>query len=580
MEVTLRQLRSGPDGIPEYADSEVSAEVLTIGSGSASQVQLLGRSVLPEHAVIRGNVISARGRARLKVNGADCRSASLKPGDVIEIAGHRITVTPVPPGFDLALTIEPDTEAKKSEFEGAFRTDPSQTWLSKRRATWALVLATPLLIFLIPFATVVAQRNGVTLPSWLPDDQMWSAGPLIPAHEQAAGRRCEACHTSFFARVRDSDCRECHKSIVDHITPVDLAQTQLGPQARCGSCHQEHGGGTLVMRGDTLCTDCHSRPRERFGRLNLAAVSGFSKQEHPAFKATVLRPVAVSAAQLASLPERDTPAGAAAQVWTPVQVPVTGGQESSNLKFSHRQHLDGSLVQRRADSQPLACGDCHVLTPDGTQFEPITMAATCSGCHDLSFDARNPTRQLPHGRPGDAILLVQDYYAHKLLDPGSIPETARPAAAPRRLPDSKGSEQACESGTPAARGACFAELEILTQFTRRGCVSCHEVSDAGRGAPAQDRFTIQPVRLVSDYLPGVHFSHRAHAVQNGLTGQRACLSCHEATASQDSRRLMIPDRGKCLECHGETPARDRVQLGCVSCHAYHADHSERPSQHT
>jgi predicted CXXCH cytochrome family protein len=322
--------------------------------------------------------------------------------------------------------------------------------------------------------------------------------------------------------------------------------------------------------------DCHAGPQDRLGKLQLAAVYGFSKDAHPDFKATVLRPVKVSATQLASLSERDTPpSGAEALVWELTRVPVTAGEETSNLKFSHKEHLDVSRVQRRSDSQALQCKDCHVLTPDGTQFEAITMAGVCSGCHELTFDERNPTRQLPHGQPRDAILLIQDYYAHKLMDPGSVPDVP----PRRRLPDSTGATQDCQAGTPQQRGVCRAEQEILTQFTRRGCVSCHEVGDAGRG-PMPERFTVQPVRLVSDYFPGVRFSHRAHAVQKSLTGQQACLSCHEATASEDSRKLMIPDRGKCLECHGETPALDRVQLQCVSCHAYHADHSARPSQHT
>jgi predicted CXXCH cytochrome family protein len=566
-------------------DSEVSAQALTIGSAADQQLQLLGRAVLPAHAVIRGEAasISARGRAALTVNGQRTRTQRLSPGDVIEIGRHRITVTPPPPGFDLALTVEPDTQTAKGEYESAFRTQLDQTWLSKRRFTWALLILTPLLIFLIPFATTLAHRAGTELPSFLPDDQMWTAGPLIPAHEQAAARRCEACHKSFFSLVQDGQCRECHKSVVDHVTPQHLAQTQLGPAARCGECHQEHNapGGSLVARSNTLCVDCHARPDPAFGGLKVAAVSGFSPSGHPAFKATVLRPKVIPAAQLADLSQRDAPAeGTEALLWEQVAVPVAGGLESSNLKFSHAEHLDKDRVLRPADSRALECGDCHQLTTDGTQFKPVTMAAACRSCHELTFDPRNPRRQLAHGKPRDAILLIQDYYAHKYLDPGAVPDEA-PRQPRRRMPDEAASEQEnCQTGTPTQRGQCRAELEVMTQFTRRGCVSCHAVGDAGRGIALQDRFTVRPVRVVADYLPGVHFSHRAHAVQKNLTGQAACLSCHAAGTSTETTRLMIPDRGKCLECHGETPARDRVQLQCVSCHAYHADHSDRPSSQT
>lgn len=583
MEVSIRQLQQGPDGITEQVDSEVSTEALTIGSAADQQLQLLGRAVLRSHAVIRlsggrASITTRRG-ARVQVNTRWVSSARLNPGDVIEIAGHRITVETAPPGFDLALTVEPDSDINKSEFESAFRTELEQTWLSKRRATWALLVLTPLLIFLIPFVATMSHRGGGTPLPWLPDDQMWSAGPLIAAHQQASAQRCEVCHKSFFVTVQDTECRSCHRTIQDHVGKDHLAQTRLGEPARCGSCHQEHNAlnGSLVARSNGLCVGCHGRSDALFAGLKLAQVESFTN--HPLFKATVLRPVDVPVAQLASLNRQDTPAeGAALLRWDPVRVPVKGGQETSNLKFSHAQHLDPLRVQRQKDNQPMECHDCHELTPDGTQFEPITMAKVCSGCHELTFDERNPRRQLPHGKPADAILLIQDYYAHKLLDPGAVPDEPPKR---RRMPDQAPTEiETCTGGTPAQRGICRAEMEVRTQFTRQGCVSCHVVKDAGRGRPLQERFTVLPVRLVNDYLPGVHFSHRAHAVQKNLTGQAACLSCHAATVSEDSSRLMIPDRDKCQECHGETPARDRVQLQCVSCHAYHADHSQRPSQQT
>jgi predicted CXXCH cytochrome family protein len=581
LEVQLRQLRQGPDGTPEYADAELSAETVTIGSAADQQVQLLGRDIAAAHAVIKGSgsslTITARGSARLRVNGRFSRASRLKPKDVIEIAGNRISVTAPPPGFDLALTIELDAQVKKSEFESAFRTEIDQTWLSKRRTAWALFVVTPLVIFLIPFGATLMQREGRPLPGWLLDDGFWSAGPLTPAHAQAAGRRCEACHLEFFVHVKDQECRKCHTNIVDHVTSEHLTQTKLGPTARCGECHEEHNsaGGSLVVRAESLCVKCHARSEQLFGSLQLEAVSGFSQSRHPTFRATVLRPTAVAGAALASLAGQSSPAGAETVVWRTVQVPVAGGLETSNLKFSHAEHLDGSRVQRRADSKPLECADCHALESDGAHFAPVTMATSCSGCHELTFDERAPDRQLPHGKPRDAILLIQDYYAHKYMDGATVDE----GPIRRRLPDSSAAQQVVCTGPPAQRGACRAQVEILTQFTRRGCVSCHEVTDHG-GAVLQERFTVRPVRLVSDYLPGVHFSHRTHAVQKNLTGQAACLSCHGAKDSKDSRPLMIPDRGKCLECHGDTVARDRVELQCVSCHAYHADHSERPSPQT
>ena len=53
MEALLRELHEGPDGIPEYRDTEISDADLTIGSAADQRIQLLDRAVAPEHAVIR-----------------------------------------------------------------------------------------------------------------------------------------------------------------------------------------------------------------------------------------------------------------------------------------------------------------------------------------------------------------------------------------------------------------------------------------------------------------------------------------------------------------------------------------------
>ena len=60
MEALLRELREGPDGIPEYRDTEISGAELTIGSAADQRIQLLGRAVAPEHAVIRKSGVEAR----------------------------------------------------------------------------------------------------------------------------------------------------------------------------------------------------------------------------------------------------------------------------------------------------------------------------------------------------------------------------------------------------------------------------------------------------------------------------------------------------------------------------------------
>jgi hypothetical protein len=53
MDILIRQLKDGPDGVAEYNDTELAADSLTIGSGAESSLQLLGESVAAEHAIIR-----------------------------------------------------------------------------------------------------------------------------------------------------------------------------------------------------------------------------------------------------------------------------------------------------------------------------------------------------------------------------------------------------------------------------------------------------------------------------------------------------------------------------------------------
>src|ERR1044071_4458972 len=106
MEALLRELHEGPDGIPEYRDTEISANDLTIGSAPDQRIQLLGSAVAPEHAVIRKSgsklEVSCRGGARIRFNDREVSAAKLEIGDIIELAGHKLTIAEPPGGFDVA----------------------------------------------------------------------------------------------------------------------------------------------------------------------------------------------------------------------------------------------------------------------------------------------------------------------------------------------------------------------------------------------------------------------------------------------------------------------------------------------
>ncbi|HJY37785.1 MAG TPA: hypothetical protein VJ299_09980, partial [Steroidobacteraceae bacterium] len=169
----------------------------------------------------------------------------------------------------------------------------------------------------------------------------------------------------------------------------------------------------------------------------------------------------------------------------------------------------------------------------------------------------------PHGKPREVVLTLQDYFTRKFSDPNA----GKPTRERRRLPGHEEEEQTC-TGAPFDCAMRSAHAEIENQFTRRGCVGCHRVVDT-KSESDFDRFQVYPIRFARDYFPAGRFDHRSHQIQGKLTDDAACLSCHKAKESQDSKDLLLPRMGKCEECHGDRPAVERVAVQCVSCHAYH-----------
>ena len=590
MEVLLREWRRGNEST--YADRTVSTDVITIGRAPDSVIQLLDPGVADDHARIRGTrrgaKLEARRGSRVTLRGKLVkRSARLEIGDTVEIAGTEIKVSEPPPGFELGLFIVyPPISAQRTDPESAFRTHLEETRLSQRQLSWLLFLATPLVTFLIPLqiARLRAPPAGPSPASgrtaepitaspllrWLPDDSLWSAGPLSPAHALRFNGQCRDCHRTFFVHVRDEDCQACHSTFSDdHVSQAHRPLTQLGEAVKpCRTCHEEHksDSGSIVVRNNALCVACHARAAELFGQIKVAKVSGFSGEHaHPSFSAMVFRATAATGGDAAAdAADSATVPGVVPTVWQLVKVALAGGSEQSNLsEYSHKLHLDAVQVRRT-----LGCGDCHVLGLDGQHFKPVTMVANCmtSNCHELTFDKDAPRRQLPHGKPQDAVLMIQDYYARKYSDS----RATEPTKLQRRLPDKPEPEQVCHGLLAPALGKCFASVEAVLQLgTTAGCGKCHLVDDRGSSVALEDRFAVHPVRFNADYFPRASFSHRQHLIQDGKTGDAACLSCHPADQSEDITKLMLPDRDRCLTCHADLPVGNRVQLQCTSCHRYH-----------
>jgi hypothetical protein len=611
MDVLLRELREGPDGLVEYRDTEISGEELTIGSGANQRLQLLGLQVAGQHAVIRraGSRIElfCRRGSSVLINGKKAISARLRGGEVIEIGGHRLTVAQPPAGFQLALELRRNDSIDASEFEGAFSTDLSQTWMSKRPVAWALFVVMLLICLLAPMFIVQQYRieegakykadAAIATPDWMPSDSLWISGPLAPFHDQAMGDRCDGCHRGLFNRVKDKWCLECHgdsatgvgtAAIVDHVSVERLQLTKLEPTARCAVCHREHDEPALprlVDDSDKGCVECHGESDALFGQIKLDQVKGFAPKRHPPFNAHLLKPKAMEPGGVMGAANLDR--GVAPFEWVEEITATKGAKEQVNLKFSHNQHLDIDRVYRVAaqGNTALRCVDCHRVEPDGEHFKPMTMLNTCSECHELTFDPEAPLRQLPHGQPREVIFKLQEHFALKFGNPANFKRTAMlGSASQRRMPgqssnvpvpegerfDADDGEEGIRTCTSASFecGMKVSRFEIDRQFTRRGCISCHVVLDTAAD-DLLDRYQVYPIRFQRDYFPAGRFPHKSHEIQNDLTGDEACLSCHAVKDSKESSDLLMPDVEKCEECHGDTPARQRVVVQCVDCHEYH-----------
>ncbi len=557
MEVLIRERRTRPDGIGEYLDTEISVASLSIGSAPDQTIQLIGPNIAAEHAeiVLSGTAIriSCRQRdLRVVVNGEVQRGATLRDGDTIEFDGHLLTLMAPPAGFDLAVELVPNASINSSDFAGAFRTELEQTWLSKRRVAWLLFAGIFALTLLIPLSELT-WHHGTAQRPWLPADGQWSTGALSPAHRLAIGDDCSACHAVPFARVRDADCTSCHDRIEDHIAAPVMMEAGLA-HTRCASCHREHNEPPhLVETSDSLCASCHADPQPLAQIAELMPASGFSLETHPGFQVDLLRPVA-------------RPGGSGLIFdWHDESTAIDVALESSNLRFPHDVHLDPGKVRKVDDSRPLGCTDCHSLAPDKEHFLPVTMEDSCGSCHDLKFDPTDPTRQLPHGQPMEAILAIEGHYLRKFGDPNK----SGTRAAKRRLPDRSNADEQCTDGAFACAMRKTRD-EAALQFTLRGCITCHMVEDSG-GEDIYTRFQVYPIRLVSDYLPTAHFNHASHLTQKDATGDLACGSCHDALHSSQSSDVLIPDIDSCVQCHGDTAQPGAVVLPCIGCHIYHPE---------
>ena len=65
-----------------------------------------------------------------------------------------------------------------------------------------------------------------------------------------------------------------------------------------------------------------------------------------------------------------------------------------------------------------------------------------------------------------------------------------------------------------------------------------------------------PVDIVNTH------GHRDHAMVE-------CGDCHDASESEDSADVLMPDIDSCRECHGGAASEAKLESVCVDCHVFH-----------
>lgn len=229
----LRSIENREGGSFEHRDNEQSGDEISIGRATDQDIQLTESEVGFEHAVIhlrgkgRANIVASSATNAVSVNDKIVRRSALRPGDVVRIGGSVMEVIAPPAGFDFALTLEraaPGMDADALPVGSQYVTSLADTGLRKRFWSWAFFLLILVAFLLVPASGLFSPRIQAMLRSspLLPDDGVWSAGPLIAAHDvPAVGDHCEVCHVRPFVKVSDEQCTACHNDMGTH--PVQEA---------------------------------------------------------------------------------------------------------------------------------------------------------------------------------------------------------------------------------------------------------------------------------------------------------------------------------------------------------------------
>jgi pSer/pThr/pTyr-binding forkhead associated (FHA) protein len=503
--------------------NQLSVASLRIGRGTSAELRSENPAVALEHAVIEedaaGFSITDKGSITgTYVNGKPVESARLAKGDVIEIGDLRLEVQLAEPGRPMFLRVvstamrapalagefeeEEDEPAAAPAPQGGAVKAPKIDFVSafKLRRTYLTKLSLAALAAIAVLTVISEVVKPENRPAFMPGGVSSAHARARDTNHQPIARNCHACHMPWRG-VIDTNCKACHAK-------APHSALQAG-NVSCVSCHPEHRGAVkLSMIGDAKCVACHADLAQHVIRgavipAEVAHIAAFGK-EHPEF-----HPIA----------DLDT------------------------LRFNHRFHLQpGGVFNAKGKREVLACTACHKLVADPRgrlDPKPVRFADDCQRCHLLTFDARFPDRQVPHGGDPDLV-----YGAVAAAHSGQ-PDLATRSPEERRILTARGALRIDE------RAGVDAEHVIKTK-----CILCHDIRKNGT------RLAVTPPVIPTRWILHTDFAH------GGAHKDVDCEKCHTTARNEAlTRAVLIPGREACVDCHG-SGAGGKAST-CGTCHDYH-----------
>ena len=525
--------------------NDVRSNLLRVGRGTNAELRSENPAVALEHAIIeessQGYTVVDRGSITgTYVNGKPVETARLSKGDIVDIGDIRIKVQMAEPGKPLFLRVEelvvetedaspvenlddpapvvvagqgPPLKAPKIDYVSAYQL---------RRPLISKTIFATLAVLLASGALIAVVREKKTT-AFMPGGVSSAHARAMTASGKSIGSECSACHDAWNGVV-DSRCASCHSDM-----PHATNQASTPP---CISCHTEHRDFARLASvvNDKSCAKCHAdlKANTASPRSLFADHATSFGDNHPEFALTVMRD------------------GSAKRF--PLSDPMAMKSDPAVLGFNHRYHLqkDGVLAATGV-REKLDCQSCHRMQTVNGKSDPAPIAFEnhCQRCHQLTFDPRFPSSQVPHGEdPGIVYGSILSTYA------GSRNIVGKSPGEVRRILSARSAVNADD------RAVLNAEQVIKTK-----CSLCHQL------VRTDGKLGVTKPGIRASWFEHAHFSHSPHL-------KVACETCHaSARQSSETRDVIMPGRASCTGCHGGEATGELMGKGvssnCSTCHYYH-----------